>query len=213
MKNLGSLTAICAALLFVSLCVGLMTAGPVIAQGGQTTPFQNVVVTNTSAQPVPTTIQGTIQTQGSVSIDPTGNIVKAAQQGTWNVGITGTPTVSATPPPTRPFRVRLTNTTTSGPTDWYYSNTSSDLLVIDFITTLRPAAYADVPVILGVGSSSTSTPSQEYRFMGNTAPASYGPSVSVASEMTKIFVLPGETVTARFPVTAELSGHFEPYVP
>lgn len=54
MKGLWSLTAICAALLFVSVCVGLMTAGPAIAQGGPRP--SDVRVTNTAAEAIPTTI-------------------------------------------------------------------------------------------------------------------------------------------------------------
>lgn len=54
MKQIGSLAAICAALLFVSLCVGLMTAGPAIAQGGGSN--RDVRVVNTAAESIPTNI-------------------------------------------------------------------------------------------------------------------------------------------------------------
>jgi len=45
----------------------------------------SVLVTNTAAQAVPVAIQGTTVVSGSVA---------ATQQGAWNVGISGTPTVS-----------------------------------------------------------------------------------------------------------------------
>jgi hypothetical protein len=68
----------------------------------------NVIVSNTTAQPVPTVAQGTTAVSGSVS---------AAQQGAWSVGITGTPSVTiANAPsvrvanaPTAPVPVALVN--------------------------------------------------------------------------------------------------------
>src|SRR5262245_58468029 len=44
---------------------------------------ESVTVLNTSANPVPTLAQGTTNIAGTV---------QAAQSGSWNVGITGTPT-------------------------------------------------------------------------------------------------------------------------
>jgi hypothetical protein len=48
-------------------------------------PPQDVNVVNSPSNPVPTTVQGT------VNLDLTNNFVKAIQSGTWNVGIVGTP--------------------------------------------------------------------------------------------------------------------------
>jgi hypothetical protein len=48
-------------------------------------------VVNTAAEPVPTTIQGTANIQGSI---------QAEQAGSWNVGILGTPTVALFGTPT-----------------------------------------------------------------------------------------------------------------
>ena len=81
MKGLSSLTAICAALLFVSVCVGLMTAGPAIAQGGGTG-NKDVRVINTAAEAIPTTITNVpaVQISGSRTSVPAK---------TFSVGIVG----------------------------------------------------------------------------------------------------------------------------
>jgi hypothetical protein len=85
-------------LLFGTLIL-LMNAQPTYGQGGT----QNVRVVNTTSQPVPTTVQGTVTgdvnvtNTPTVALSPSGNSVHAQQSGTWNVGITGTPTVSLSP--------------------------------------------------------------------------------------------------------------------
>jgi hypothetical protein len=58
---------------------------PIIVQGE--TP-KDMRVVNTAAEPVPTTIQGTANIQGTI---------QAAQAGFWNVGILGMPTVRIDP--------------------------------------------------------------------------------------------------------------------
>ena len=50
--------------------------------------LKDVRVVNTTAEPVPTTVQGSIGVDGTV---------QAAQSGPWNVGIVGTPTVKIDP--------------------------------------------------------------------------------------------------------------------
>jgi hypothetical protein len=82
----------------LSASILLMAPQPAYAQGGT----QNVRVVNTSSQAVPTTVQGTTTVTGNVNIDntptvtlsPSGNHVQAQQNGTWNVGITGIPTMN-----------------------------------------------------------------------------------------------------------------------
>jgi hypothetical protein len=66
---------------------------------GAAPPNANVIVENTSANPVPTTAVGTVPVAGSVSIDnqPT---VSAQQSGSWSVGIDGTASVSVANQPT-----------------------------------------------------------------------------------------------------------------
>jgi hypothetical protein len=77
----------------------LMNSQPAYGQGST----QNVRVVNTSSQPVPTTVQGTVTgdvnvtNTPTVALSPSGNSVQAQQSGTWNVGITGTPTVNLAP--------------------------------------------------------------------------------------------------------------------
>jgi hypothetical protein len=65
-------------------------------------------VVNTSAEPVPTTVQGTTTVTGGVNVtntptvglSPAANGVQAQQSGVWNVGISGTPAVTVTNTPT-----------------------------------------------------------------------------------------------------------------
>lgn len=85
-------------LLFGALIL-LMNTQPAYGQGGT----QNVRVVNTTSQPVPTTVQGTVTgdvnvtNTPAVTLSPSGNSVQAQQSGTWNVGITGSPTVNLAP--------------------------------------------------------------------------------------------------------------------
>jgi hypothetical protein len=61
--------------------IALVSSGPATAQK----PSTPVTVVNTTAEPVPTSAQGTTAVAGTVN---------AVQSGAWNVGITGTPSVN-----------------------------------------------------------------------------------------------------------------------
>ena len=67
-------------------------------------PNPTVTVVNTPAQPVPVTGTVTGQITGTVKIDPTGNTVKAQQNGAWGVTVNEPVTVE---PGTNPLQVTI----------------------------------------------------------------------------------------------------------
>ena len=76
-----------AAIGFAILVGSLVLSGP-LASSAAPPPDKDVVVVNPRTQPVPVEIEGTPSV--NVTNTPT---VRAQQQGSWNVGIIGTPTV------------------------------------------------------------------------------------------------------------------------
>jgi hypothetical protein len=78
--SMYALSAAAGALLVAEFIVGAVR--PVLGQGNPV--GREVLVTNTAAQPVPTAAQGTTAVAGTI---------QAQQNGPWNVGLAGTPTV------------------------------------------------------------------------------------------------------------------------
>jgi hypothetical protein len=90
MKKLATLSAVAGGLLFVSVCVGLMTGGPALAQGGR--PAADVRVVNTAAEAIPVNV----------------NTLPAVQVGNGNanpvpVNVTNLPAVQSP----EPFEMRV----------------------------------------------------------------------------------------------------------
>lgn len=92
MRTLKIYLPAAAAVVVFSLAVAISNVGQVVAQA-----VRDVVVINTTAQPVPTTAQGITSIAGTV---------QAEQGGSWNVGITGTPTVQVANPASAPLLTR-----------------------------------------------------------------------------------------------------------
>jgi len=81
--------AVLGTVLVVIVMTALEFVRPVSVAGD--TP-KDMRIVNTSAEPIPTSIQGTVAVSGAVS-----GTVDAQQKGPWNVGIVGVPTVGIDP--------------------------------------------------------------------------------------------------------------------
>ena len=191
--------SLCAVGAYVVLIVAFAMFGGRSATGqGQGTPFQNVVVTNTGANPVPTTVQGTIPVGGTVGIDPTANTVQI--DGTPSVQISGTPTVKVVPGSAKPFHRTLFGSTVSSP-GTKYKNVTTDLLVIDYVS---GAADDKLGLHINIGSLGPT-----YFFGGFVDTNGF----TIVSEMTRIYVSPGDEISTGADSKLDISGHFEPIAP
>jgi len=105
MKTLNNslLGGIALAMLSSVSAIAAPTAAPKTASpkiGPTPAAVTNVLVTNTTAQPVPTVATGTTTVAGTVA---------ATQSGPWNVGISGTAVVKIVQPVTSPIPVAVIN--------------------------------------------------------------------------------------------------------
>jgi hypothetical protein len=108
MRNLKNYAI--ATLCFVMFTSVFVFSLPQVGQSALTPPDKDVRVVNTTNEPVPVAVQGNPNV--NVVNSPT---VKAQQNGAWNVGITGTPTVSLDDSPTNPISVRDVDRPTAQP--------------------------------------------------------------------------------------------------
>jgi hypothetical protein len=96
MKKMTKILLIALGFSLLTVALGFLTSRPAPAQAPP--PTVPVTVKNTTAQPVPTSAQGTTTVAGSVTAlqDPNRPawLVRAAQSGPWNVGISGTPNIN-----------------------------------------------------------------------------------------------------------------------
>jgi hypothetical protein len=100
MKKLTSLSAICGGLLFVGVCVGLITAGPSVAQGLR--PPSDVRVVNTAGEAVPVIVQSLPAVQ--IGGTPTVNVGN-----TPSVNVSSLPAVQVGNGAGNPIPVNVTN--------------------------------------------------------------------------------------------------------
>jgi len=107
----------------------------------------NVTVTNTASNPVPVSVQGSTSISGTVN---------AAQNGTWNVGITGntpgTPlfvVISAT----NPFQTKMSTDPQHG--ELQFQVPANKRLVIEYVSYICQYSAAALPSIGAVGLATT----------------------------------------------------------
>jgi len=112
MKWLVALTGVVAVLAMTSSAIGKTRTDA----GRRTSPTQNVLVTNTAAQPVPTAIVGTpsVSIEGTPSVSVSGT-PSVTLSGTPSVAVTNTPTVNVVQTQT-PFQQFVYGTATNGET-------------------------------------------------------------------------------------------------
>jgi len=180
MKQIASLAVICAALLFVSLCVGLMTAGPAIAQGGGGT-NKDVRVINTAAEAIPATITNvpTVQISGT----PTVNV------GTPNVNVLTVPAVQVGNGVGNPVPVNVTNVSAVQT----QALVEQQLVVSAGATHNFPifdsSAYEKVRVVVRLYSAASVRVTE---FIGGQ-PIAYQELTDFATTTTNVFEVPGTT--------------------
>jgi len=157
---------------------------------GLATPFRNVVVTNTSANPVPVQATGTLEVQatgtvpvheqGTASVNVTNTSVPVHEQGIASVQQAGTPTT-----------VHFSNLTT-------YTVPAGKRLVIEYVSGYADVSGYIVLEVIGGGTSANHTlPTQDAstEFVNRW----------VTSEQVTIFAGPGAELEASAGTDAQLT--------
>ena len=174
--------AMLAALALLIVFAGFELTRPVTILGE--TPKESLVI-NTAAQPVPTTVQGTVTVNGAIS-----GVVQAQQSGPWEVGILGSPLVGIDPLRNTVKLVSSGSVTKLLMDDDYHQMPAGDQF---FATPIDVSPYAKVRV------SATINGSGDIRFSISSGTVVGGPNQNLRrietftsdSSFTRVYDVPG----------------------